>query len=187
MVILRKLKPEKTMETVKILSNSIVKDGVQGLILVKNASDFRTQKSIFVQDFNDRGRGDRIRLIGVPGGAIEKGESPEKAIRRELGEEISLNIREYSFKKFGCYTKLRPGGVTNNNHLFVIHLSCFEKRKTNDPNEVSNILDLSFGEIFYKARLGLVHEGSIRLILKFLKGERFGSLNEPVTFNGFTF
>lgn len=173
--------------TIKILSNPIVKDGVQGLILVKNSNKILNQKVILVQDFDDRGRGDGIRLLGLPGGGIEFGEKPEKSLQRELNEEINLFIKINSFQRFGCYTKLRPNGVTNNNYLFFARVLSFKKRETNDPKEVSCIKVLSLGKIIEKARMELVHEGSIRLIFNFLNGIKTGSLNEPVTFNGFTF
>ena len=59
--------------------------------------------------------------------------------------------------------------------------------KTNDPNEVSKVLILKLGEIIDLAAIGYVHEGSIRLIFNYLNKKTFGSLNEPTTFNGYTF
>lgn len=165
----------------------VVKDGVQAILLIKNAKNILNQKIILVQDSDDRGRGDNMCLLGLPGGGIELGERPERSLQRELDEEIALNIKINSLVKFGCYTKLRPGGVTNNNHLFIAHLNFFNKKKTNDPNEVSDIFVLSFREIFEKARLGLIHEGSIRLILHFLNGNRSGSLNEQARYYVYNF
>lgn len=156
----------------------VIKDGVQAIVLVGSARDILNQKIVLVQDFNDRGRGDGLRLLGLPGGGIEPGERPEKSLQRELSEEVALYVKRNSLKKFGCYTKLRPCGAINNNHLFVARLKSFKERKTNDPNEVSRILVISLKEIIDKAHLGLVHEGSIRLILNFLSGKRSGSLNE---------
>ncbi len=172
------------METVKILSNSIVKNGVQAIILINNYHNIFDQKYLLVQDYDDRGRGDGIRRIGLPGGGIEEGEVPCRSILRELKEEVDLDLEKNSFERFGCYQKLRPNGFTNDNHLFVMKLNYVPKLKTNDPKEVSKIIILSLKEIISLFAKGFIHEGSIRLITHYLNGERSGSLNEPAILNG---
>jgi ADP-ribose pyrophosphatase YjhB (NUDIX family) len=176
------------MEEIKILSNSIVKDGVQAIVMVEKAFNFLDQKYILVQDCNDRGRGDGNKMYGLPGGAIEKKEIPEGSILRELYEEIAFNSSgNYTFEKFGCYQKLRPNGQINDNHLFVLRLNSCPVLRTNDQKEVSMVHLLTLKEIINLAIKKQVHEGSIRLILKFLKEERFGSLNELVIFDSVSF
>ncbi len=176
------------MEQIKSLSSSIVKDGVQAIVLVKNEFNFFDQKYIMVQDYNDRGRGDGILMYGLPGGAIEEEETPKKSILRELEEEIAFNRhRHFSIEEFGCYKKLRPSGYVNDNHLFVIRIDYIPDLKTNDPTEVSKVHLLTFREIINLSLNNRIHEGSIRLILNFVKGIKSGSLNQPVIFNGFQF
>lgn len=174
------------MEQIKI-SSPIVKDGVQAIVLIEKVFNFFDQKYILVQDYNDRGRGDGIKMYGLPGGSIEEGEIPEQSIKRELQEEIAFEKKQSTFEKFGCYPKLRPNGQTNYNHLFILRLDSCLKLKTNDPNEVSKVHLLTFRQIVNLAIKKEIHEGSIRLILKFLKEERSGSLNEFIFFNGLLF
>lgn len=165
----------------------IVKDGVQGLIFVGVSKNILTQKIILVQDRNDRGRGDGIRLLGLPGGGIEEGEKPVESLKRELFEEVALNGEIRSLKKFGRYKKRRPNGYVNDNILFWVKVDHWGEKVTNDPKEVSKIHILIIDEIIKMAQIGLVHEGSIRLILNFINGIRSGSLNEPVIFGSFVF
>lgn len=170
---------------VKTLS-PIVKDGVQNIIFIGEADNILDQRIIMVQDHNDRGRGDGIQMIGLPGGAIEPtDESIEDAAIRELREEIACRLS--SLKKFGCYTKERKNGIVNDNHLFISHLDLFADRKTNDPKEVSKILVLSIKDII-DAYLVFrnIHEGSIKLIFHYLNGSTSGHLNEQVTVGNIT-
>lgn len=174
------------METQVKTLNPVVKDGVQNIIFIGKADNILNQRIIVVQDYNDRGRGDGVRMIGLPGGAIEPtDESIEDAALRELKEEIACRLS--SLKKFGCYTKERKGGIVNNNYLFISHLDLFADRKTNDPKEVSKILVLSIEDII-DAYLVLrnIHEGSIRLIFHYLNGSTSGHLNDQVTLGNIT-
>jgi len=177
------------METsIKTLSNPIVKDGVQAIVLVKEANNFLDQEYILVQDYNDRGRGDGIKMYGLPGGAIENEEVPEISIFRELFEEIAYDTElNCSFEKFGCYQKLRPNGQTNDNHLFVFRLNYVPDLKTNDYTEVSQVHLLNLRDIIELAVKRQIHEGSIRLIFNFLNGIKSGSLNDLTTLNGYQF
>jgi 8-oxo-dGTP pyrophosphatase MutT (NUDIX family) len=175
------------MDEIKTLSNPMVKDGVQAIVLVGEVFNFFDQEYIMVQDYNDRGRGDGILMYGLPGGAIEPKEIPEESIRREVKEEIAYFHSKSTFKKFGCYQKLRPNGQINDNHLFILRLNSCPSLKTNDPNEVSKVHLLTLRQIINLAVKKEVHEGSIRLILKFLRGDNSGLLNEPIVFNGLSF
>ncbi len=171
----------------KILSP--IKDGVQGIILVKKAKSLLTQNYLLIQDHDDRGLGTGIRKLGLPGGGIEYQETPDIALVREIEEESSLNLAQSSLKyeKFGCYTKMRSNGFPNDNHLFVIKLDYFPELKTNDPFEVSKVVVLQLWEIINYFHEGRVHEGSMRLICHFLNGTKSGSLNEPVSLSGTIF
>lgn len=167
--------------------NPMIIHGVQAVVLVGTAQNIFNQKILLIQDRDDRGRGDNTRMYGLPGGAIEEGETPSVAILRELFEETSLKLQKGEIKKVGCFTKVRPNGLTNNNHLFAVELDRVSQLVTNDPDEVSKIHILELQEILELATQGLVHEGSIRLIFHFLNKNQSGSLNEPIRWQKFCF
>lgn len=161
-------------------------DGVQGIIMVgENSHDLFQQKFLLVQDYNDRGRGDGILMCGLPGGGVNENEHHSSAINREVClEEVGIQL---DFVYFGCYKKIRPNGF-NYNHLYIGQIYDLPSiLKTNDPLEVSDIKIKTLSQIIEMAEQKLIHEGSIRLKLKFLNGIRNGSLNQSVRWNGYTF
>lgn len=161
-------------------------DGSQIIALIGKPRIFLNQKIILIQDFDDRKRGDGKKYYGLPGGGQEPKEKPRRTAFREFEEETSLDLNIGLFKRFGCYEKTRPNGK-NKNYLYVIRLKYCSSLITNDPAEVSKIHILKFKDIIKLSQKGLVHEGSIRLILLYLKGIKSSSLNKPVTYNGYTF
>ena len=49
---------------------------------------------------------------GIPGGKIEKNESPRIAVIREIREEVGLNIDDASLKVMGkLYSRISPWGI----------------------------------------------------------------------------
>ena len=167
------------------------KDGVQAIVHIMGSNysihDLLKQEYLIIEDHDDRGLGNGIRKCGLPGGGIEEGETPIKALIRELFEEVGKDFKPDSFKKVGSFTKLRPGGFINNNHLFYTRLDYRPKKRTNDPKEVSEVHIFTFREILYLSRFGRFHEGSIRLLFHFLNDIRSGSLNNPAYFHGYSF
>ena len=171
------------MGQIKRKSNPIVKDGVQGIILVGKSENIFDQIYILVQDFDDRRRGDGRKMIGLPGGAREVSDKSFKdALIRELYEEVAINFRKDRIQKVGSYSKIRLNGTINNNHLFVTLLDFTPKLMTNDPKEVSKVQALTLREIIHLCLCGHVHPGSMRLIVHYLNGQKSGSLNEPATY-----
>lgn len=172
------------------LSSPKIINGALGIVLVGESLNPLSQKYFLIQDHDDRGRGDGILKYGLPGGGIEtdKEETPLAALKRELNEEGALDLDKSSIiEEFGCFSKLRPNGSTNKNYLFIVRLNYIPNCVTNDPNEVSETHIKTLGQIIYLASTNWFNEGSIRLIFHFLNGSRSGSLNEPISFNGFIF
>lgn len=165
------------------------KDGVQAIIHVGYNSNFLFQQYLLITDKDDRGTGTGILKTGLAGGGIEIGESPPSAIIRELKEEVDIDatIQDLSFK--GSFNKYRDNGATmNNNHLFLLKLVEKPKKlKTNDSKEVSRVHIKTFNEIVRLSRNNAFHEGSIRLILLYLKGVTKYCLNNEVRFRNFKF
>jgi 8-oxo-dGTP diphosphatase len=52
------------------------------------------------------------------GGAVEEGETPGEAIRRELVEELDLVIPMAHWKSYVCHVRSIPGQVRTLNHLY---------------------------------------------------------------------
>jgi 8-oxo-dGTP pyrophosphatase MutT (NUDIX family) len=142
------------------------------------------QKIKLVVDADDRGRGTGIRMMGLPGGGIEEGETPEETALRECEEEAGFFPQKLEY--FGCFTKMRGPGVQNLNHIFCVHAPSTEL-ETNDPNEVFQIVTFSLGEILNLGLLGEVHEGTLRILLNYLSNKRSGSLSEKAYFLEYVF
>lgn len=176
-------------ETVKKPVASI-KDGSQVIALIGQSEEILDQKFLLIRDKDDRKTGTGILKYGLSGGGIEKDkdETPLTTGVREFEEESGEKIDPIRFELFGCYLKKRPNGLINNNYLWITLLDSKPKEYiTNDPDEVSEVRSFTLSEILNLALKDCVHEGSIRLIFNFLNGTTSGSLNEPVTWNGFTF
>lgn len=165
----------------------IVKDGVQCIIFVQNASCILEQKILLVQDHDDRGTGTGVKKLGLPGGGIEFNETPIEAILRELREEVALELKNSSLKKVGCFPKTRQNGIVNHNYLFFINLDYVPALATNDENEVSKVHLLTLSEIISLMKENHFHEGSVRLIFHFLNKNDNLSLNLPVGWKNYYF
>ncbi|MBS1742894.1 MAG: NUDIX hydrolase [Bacteroidetes bacterium] len=76
-------------------------------------------------------------LIEIPGGFIDAGEDPEKAIRRELLEETG-----YSFQSVHLLgkTALNPGVLNNYTYMFLATGGVKTAAQSLDPNEEIEII-----------------------------------------------
>ncbi len=161
------------------------KDGALNILKVGYDASILYQNIKLVVDANDRGTGTGIRRMGLPGGGIEPGETPEQTARREAGEEGGVCLID-SLEYFGCFKKQRGHGVSNKNHIFTGFIED-KPYETNDPEEVSNILTFTIGEILNLGLVGHVHEGTLRILLHYLAGNRSGSLSEKICWREYSF
>lgn len=91
----------------------------------------------------------------APGGSIEEGETPEKALTRELWEEFNIKTVESDFEEFGHFHAKAAGQEEN-----VVHMNVFiVKQWKGEPSphaEVREIMwvtsnipsDIKVGSIF---------------------------------------
>ena len=59
------------------------------LLIVKNNKFLLLRRAKEIGDFGE--------MFGLVGGGIEKGETPEESLKREIGEEIGMEINDFKF------------------------------------------------------------------------------------------
>lgn len=81
----------------------------------------------------------RYNYFAAPGGRIEDGESPQRALIRELHEEIGLNLTEADLKPFGRFNAtIRETGVPITMEVFLV------KRWSGPINPQSEIKEIKW-------------------------------------------
>ena len=83
-------------------------------------------------------------LLEIPGGFIDKDESPDTAIERELLEETG-----YAFSKFDYLGKVaaNPGALNNYTHLYLARGGKKISAQALDHNEEIEVLKVSLAEM----------------------------------------
>ena len=72
---------------------------------------------------------------GFFGGGVEKGESPEEAIKREIKEELNLDLKDFNFfKHFNMYIK--DYGFSVSRYVFLSKMSDLFKIKCEEGSPI---------------------------------------------------
>lgn len=85
-------------------------------------------------------------LFGIPGGFVDEGESAEDAVRREVREEVGLEVTNLRFLcSFPNQYQFRECVYSVLDCFFICEVASLTTKS--DANEVSEILWLSLAEI----------------------------------------
>ncbi len=102
----------------------------------------------------DLRRNKKGKIWEVPGGGIESGETPEEAVKREVKEEVDLDVKHSTW--LGAKNQAIHWGHTNIDHYFLINSFSGEPKATDiiekdtldvkwvKINEIKNILNVSW-------------------------------------------
>jgi ADP-ribose pyrophosphatase len=94
-------------------------------------------------------------VLEIPAGTIEKGETPEESIKRELQEEISY--KPGKLEKLG-WVYLTPGYSNEKIHLFkATELEKAKKKAEEDEN--IEVVKMKIEEALSKIRSGEIKDG----------------------------
>ena len=104
---------------------------------------------------NDKNDGMSIEVCA---GALDKGESPETCIIREIEEEVGYKINQVT-KVLEAYTS--PGAVTEKMYMFIAEYS--EEMKVNNGGGVhAEDEDIEVLEIAFKEAIQMIHDFEIK-------------------------
>lgn len=107
-------------------------------------------KVIVVRQFRP---GPEMIMDELPGGALEEGESPEQAMRRELLEETGYETGTMQYLGVAYYDAYTSG----KRHCFLAkNCKLSNKTKQPDADEYIEIKEISISELLKNARAGLL-------------------------------
>ncbi len=114
----------------------------------------------------------RNKLIEIPAGKIEKGETPEEAALREMDEEIGYSGTLTPL--FQCY--LAPGYVTEKMYFFLAtNLKISKKRLTLDEDEEIKLKRIKLSSALEKCLSGKIYDcKTIAAIMYISKSKTIG-------------
>ncbi len=97
---------------------------------------------LFLHRLPDKSEGN---TWGIPGGKLEKGETPFQAVVREIDEETGIDLNKYSVKSMGT-VYIRYPEVDFTYHMFAVHLPKDPGLIQLNPKEHSEYLWLTLQE-----------------------------------------
>ncbi len=111
--------------------------------------------------------GEQAELLEVCAGIIDKGETPEESINREVKEELGYQIE--SLKKV-AEAYLSPAGITEVTYFFIAHYS-FEMKVAEgggkkEEGEDIHPVELSFNEVRSMLQQGLFKDAKTILLIQ---------------------
>lgn len=113
----------------------------------------------------------------LPGGAIERGETPRHAAQSETEEETGYLIQEDDCNLIGYFIQRRPGVQSATGFNFLFHTTQYMEGHMNNKREMTNIQFMSIESIIEKREdFGLAY---LRMIVYFSKFKS-GLLKSPI-------
>lgn len=95
----------------------------------------------------------------APGGSIEKGETPEKALVRELFEEFGITVEERDIEEFGNFHAKAAGQEEN-----VVHMNVFIVKKWNgEPSPHAEVREIMWvtSDLPKEIKIGSIFEHEV--------------------------
>ncbi len=159
---------EITLEEKRIFSGNLLKFNADRVVLPNGVKTFREYVShpgavaaLPILNFSEIILVKQYRysvkdfVLEIPAGTIEKGETPEESIKRELQEEI--NYKPGKLEKLG-WVYLTPGYSNEKIHLFkATELEKAGKKSEEDEN--IEVVKMKIEEALSKIRSGEIKDG----------------------------
>jgi mutator protein MutT len=122
----KSISADRVLDCVKCFENSLYGQRVVNAIIRQSDSD----KFLVIK----KKEGIHAGKWAFPGGIIEKGETDEEALRREIKEEVGLEIRKI-LRRISNYLYSRPDGTNTEGGCFLIEASDFEVKINSEVEE----------------------------------------------------
>lgn len=129
-------------------------------ILAVSATIFNKENQILlIQRAKEPAKG----LWALPGGAVNLGESPEAAVKRELTEECGIMIEEVLFNRLSSHVFYDQQGRIQYHYIILNYLCDYPKTTINIGSDASGFRWISTGDLSTMALaegVGItIHEG----------------------------
>lgn len=134
----------------------------------------RNGKYLMIQEGKERCR----ETWNIPGGAVEHGETPVEAVKREVWEETGLEVEEVE----GLLGVVEGNSTLDGHPIFVFVFSCKVEDGEPDPEFDEEIMDSEFVPEKEIEEKGLRND----IVLKALEMREKGGEMDPENFSGYS-